>query len=81
MRFQEIQGFLTKCGYTERECDNHHSFYEFGTQDFLYSEVAKRFSCDVDEKGNTDKVILTQYWFGTTTFKEITDINGIYDTI
>lgn len=81
MEFSEIAGFLRKIGYTEREpFDHHRVFYEFGTMDFLYSDVAKKFECDYFD-GKVDKVVMTQYWFGTTSFKEILTIEELYDSV
>lgn len=79
MEFSEIAGWLRKRGYTDNETVDHHwVFYEFGTWDFLMSDVAKKFECDYKD-GKVEKVIMTQYWFGTTTFKEITTIEDLYD--
>lgn len=79
MEFSEIFGWLTKRGYIDREPKpNYRVFYEFGTWDFLISDVAKKFECEYKD-GKVEKIIMTQYWFGTTTFKEITDINDLYD--
>ena len=81
MWFDEIAEFLRRHGYTEKEPLGHHRvFYEFGTMDFLYSDVAKKYECDYKD-GKVEKLIMTQYWFGTTTFREITDIEELYDSI
>lgn len=81
MEFSEIAEFLRRMGYTEKETlDHHRVFYEFGTMDFLYSDVAKKFECDYFD-GKVDKVVMTQYWFGTTTFKEILTIEELYDSV
>ena len=48
--------------------------------DFLYSDVAKKFECDYFD-GKVDKVVMTQYWFGTTSFKEILTIEELYDSV
>ena len=81
MEFSEIATFLRKRGYTEKETVDHHRvFYEFGVMDFLYSDVAKKFECDYED-GKVEKVIMTQYWFNTTTFKEITTLDELYESI
>ena len=81
MDFDEIESFLRKCGYIDKETkENHRVFYEFGVMDFLYSDVAKRYEMDYCG-GNVDKIIMTQYWFGKTFFKEITTIEELYDSI
>ena len=81
MEFGEIAGILRKRGYTEKETVDHHRvFYEFGIMDFLYSDVAKKFECDFED-GQVEKVIMTQYWFGTTTFKEITTIEELTENV
>ena len=81
MEFNEIASFLRKCGYSDYDTkDYHRVFYEFGKVDFLYNECAKKFDLDYYD-GKAEKVIMTQYWFGTTTFKEITTIEELYDSI
>ena len=81
MKFSEIAGFLRKCGYIDKETVDHHRvFYEFSTMDFLYSNVAKKYDMDYKD-GEVDEVIMTQYWFGTTTFKTIKTIEELYDSI
>ena len=81
MEFSEIAGFLRKCGYSDYDTvEKHRVFYEFDKMDFLYSDCAKKFECDYDD-GKVEKVIMTQYWFGTTTFKDITTIEELYDSI
>ena len=81
MEFSEIAEFLRKRGYTEKETVDHHRvFYEFGVMDFLYSDVAKKFEFDYYD-GKVDKVVMTQYWFGTTIFKDITNIEELYESV
>ena len=81
MEFSEIAGFLWKCGYVDKEPKDHYRvFYEFGTMDFLYSDVAKKFEFEYHD-GKVEKVIMTQYWFGKTEFKEITTLEELYDSI
>lgn len=81
MEFSEIAGFLRKCGYSDYETKDHHRvFYEFGKMDFLYNECAKKYDMDYYD-GKIEKVIMTQFWFGTTNFKEITTIEELYDSI
>ena len=81
MKFSDIADALWKRGYIDREhVDHHRVFYEFGTMDFLYSDVAKKFEFDYHD-GEVDEVVMTQYWFGTTTFKTIKTIEELYDNI
>ena len=81
MKFTEIAEALRKRGYIDKETADHHRvFYEFGVMDFLYSEVAKKFEFDYND-GEVGEVIMTQYWFGTTTFKTIKTIEELYDNI
>ena len=78
MKFSEIAEYLRKRGYTEYETkDNHMVFYEFGKMDFMYNDCAKRFEFDYYD-GNVDKVVMTQYWFGKTTFKDIVTLEELY---
>ena len=81
MNFSEFAGFLRKVGYSDYETtENHRVFYEFSKTDFLYSNCAKKF--DVDYKdGKITKAVMTQYWFGTTTFKDINTLDDLYDSI
>ena len=47
MKFSDIAECLRKQGYTEKETLPHHRvFYEFGTMDFLISDVAKKYEMD-----------------------------------
>lgn len=77
MQFSEIAEILRKRGYSDYETKDHHRiFYEFGKLDFLYNECAKKFEFDYFD-GNVEKIIMTQYWFGTTTFKDILNIDEL----
>ena len=81
MKFSELAGFLRKCGYTEYETtEKHRVFYEFDKMDFLYSDCAKKFDVDYED-GEAKKVVMTQYWFGKTMFKNITTLDELYDSI
>lgn len=81
MRFVDIAEVLRKCGYTEKEVGDHHRvFYEFGMMDFLYSDTAKRYEMDYFD-GDVEEVVMTQYWFGTTTFKHIKSIEELKDSL
>ena len=81
MEFSEIADFLWKRGYVDKEPKYHYRvFYEFGTMDFLYSDVAKKFEFEYHD-GKVEKVIMTQYWFGKTEFKEITTLEELYASI
>ena len=81
MEFSEIAGFLRKLGYIDKETvDNHRVFYEFGTMDFLYSDVAKKYEMDYKD-GNVEEIIMTQYWFGKTEFKHIKTLEELYDSV
>ena len=81
MNFDEIAAFLRRCGYTDYEIKEHHRvFYEFGKMDFLYNQCAKKFDLDYYD-GKVEKIIMTQFWFGKTTFKEINTIEELEDSI
>lgn len=78
MTFFEAADILRKRGYVERETgDRRRTFYEFSTWDFLISDVAKKFDIEYDEDGVVEKLVYTQYFFGTTTFKEINDLEEL----
>lgn len=78
MKFSEIADFLQKRGYTDYETKDHHRvFYEFGRMDFLYNDCVKKFEMDYYD-GNVEKVVMTQYFFGTTTFKDISTLEELY---
>lgn len=81
MDFDEIEGFLRKCGYNDKEpLDHYRVFYEYDMMDFLCSNSAKKYEMYYHD-GKVDKVIMTHYWFGKTEFKEITTIEELYDSI
>ena len=77
MTFFEAADILRKRGYVERETgDRRRTFYEFSTLDFLISDVAKKFDIEYKD-GEVEKLVYTQYFFGTTTFKEINDLEEL----
>ena len=77
MTFFEAADILRKRGYVERETgDRRRTFYEFSTWDFLISDVAKKFDIEYKD-GEVEKLVYTQYFFGTTTFKEINDLEEL----
>lgn len=81
MKFSEIATFLRKHGYTDYETiPNHRVFYEFGKMDFLYNDCAKKFDLDYKD-GDVEKVVMTQFWFGTTTFKDISTLEELKNSI
>ena len=81
MKFSDIADLLWKHGYTDYETiPNHRVFYEFGKMDFMYNECAKKFDMDYKD-GNVEKVVMTQFWFGTTTFKDIFTIKDLENSI
>ena len=81
MTFIEIADTLRKRGYTDYETIDHHRvFYEFGKMDFLYNDCAKRFDMDYYD-GKVEKVVMTQYWFGKTTFKDIFTVEELIKSL
>ena len=77
MKFSDVVEPLRKRGYVEKDTlENHRVFYEFGTLDFLTSDVAKKFEFDYKD-GAVDEITMTQYWFGSTTFKKIDTIEEL----
>ena len=81
MKFIDIAEFLRKRGYTEYETKDHHMvFYEFGKMDFMYNDSAKRFEVEYYD-GKVEKVVMTQYWFGKTTFKDIFTIDELIKSL
>lgn len=81
MEFSEIASFLRKHGYTDYETKEHHRvFYEFGKLDFLYSDCAKKFEFEYYD-GKVEKIVMTQYWFGNTYFKDIFTLEELYDSM
>ncbi len=77
MKFGEVAEIFRKRGYCEREIkEGYRVFYEFGVMDFLYSDTAKRFEVfykDVD----VEKIVMTQYWFKTTEFRDIETLEDL----
>ena len=81
MKFSEIATFLRRIGYVDYETIlNHRVFYEFGKIDFMYNDCAKKFDMDYKD-GNVEKVVMTQFWFGTTSFKDIFTIEDLENSI
>ena len=81
MEFSEIAGFLWKCGYSDKEPrEKHRVFYEYDSLEFISFPIVKKFEFDYDD-GKVEKVVMTLYSCGTTTFKEITTIEELYDSI
>lgn len=81
MRFSEIAEILRKSGYTEKEpIEKLRVFYEFGTMDFLTSDVAKKFEVKYDD-GKVEEVTMVQYWFGTTNIKTIKTIEELRENV
>lgn len=81
MKFSEIADVLRKRGYTDYETTDHHRvFYEFGKMDFLYNDCAKKFDLDYYD-GKVEKVVMTQFWFGHTYFKDIFTIDELTRSI
>ena len=81
MKFSEIATFLRRIGYVDYETIlNHRVFYEFGKMDFMYNDCAKKFDMDYKD-GNVEKVVMTQFWFGTTSFKDIFTIEDLENSI
>lgn len=81
MKFSEIADVLRKRGYTDYENTDHHRvFYEFGKMDFLYNDCAKKFDLDYYD-GKVEKVVMTQFWFGYTYFKDITTIKELKQSL
>ena len=81
MEFSEFAGFLRKVGYSDYETtENHRVFYEFDKMDFLYNDCAKRFEMDY-KNGEVEKIVMTQYWFQTTYFKDIFTIEELIKSL
>lgn len=81
MTFIEIADTLRKRGYIDYETKDHHRvFYEFGKMDFMYNDCAKRFEMDYYD-GKVEKVVMTQYWFGKTTFKDIFTVEELIKSL
>lgn len=81
MKFSEIVTFLRRIGYVDYETkQNHRVFYEFGKMDFMCNECSKKFDMDYKD-GNVEKIVMTQFWFGTTSFKDIFTIEDLENSI
>ena len=81
MKFTDVVEPLRKRGYVEKDTlENHRVFYEFGTLDFLTSDVAKKFEFDYKD-GTVEEITMTQYWFGSTTFKKISTIDELLQNV
>ena len=81
MNFAEIATFLRRIGYVDYETiPNHRVFYEFGKMDFMYNDCAKKFDLDYID-GKVEKIVMTQFWFGKTTFKDIFTIEELENSI
>ena len=81
MTFNEIAEELWKHGYTDYETKEHYRvFYEFGKMDFMYNDSAKRFEVEYYD-GKVEKVVMTQYWFGKTTLKDIFTIDELIKSL
>ena len=77
MKFYEVAEILRKHGYREREIkEGYRVFYEFGVMDFLYSDTAKRFEVFYEDAG-IEKIVMTQYWFKTTEFRDIETLEDL----
>ena len=81
MEFKDIADFLRKHGYIDYETKDHHrTFYEFDKLDFLYNDCAKRFEFDYFD-GKVEKIVMTQYWFKQTIFKDIFTLDELYKSL
>lgn len=81
MTFIEIADTLRNRGYIDYETKDHYRvFYEFGRMDFMYNDCAKRFEMDYYD-GKVEKVVMTQYWFGKTTFKDIFTVEELIKSL
>ena len=81
MTFIEIADTLRKRGYIDYETKDHYRvFYEFGRMDFMYNDCAKRFEMYYYD-GKVEKVVMTQYWFGKTTFKDIFTVEELIKSL
>lgn len=81
MNLNDVIEPLIKRGYVERDPkENKKVFYEFGLQNFMVSDIAKKLEFTYKD-GVVDEVVLTQYWFGSTTFKTITTIEELLNNI
>ena len=81
MKFVDVAEIFRKRGYVEREPKDHYRvFYEFGVMDFLYSDVAKKYEMEYHD-GEVEEVTMTQFFYGTTTFKTLKTIEEIEASI
>ena len=81
MKFSEIAKILRKHGYIDYETIDHHRvFYEFGKMDFMYNDCAKKFDLDYID-GNVEKIVMTQFWFNNTYFKDIFTIKELEESL
>ena len=81
MNLNDVIEPLIKRGYVERDPkENKKVFYEFGLQNFMVSDIAKKLEF-THKDGVVDEIVLTQYWFGSTTFKTITTIEELLNNI
>jgi len=81
MLFSDIADLLRKRGYTDYETKDHYRvFYEFDKMDFLYNDCVKKFEMDYHD-GQVEKVVMVQYFFGSTTFKDITTLEELKESI
>ncbi len=81
MNLNDVIEPLIKRGYVERDPkENKKVFYEFGLQNFMVSDIAKKLEFTYKD-GVVEEVVLTQYWFGNTTFKTITTIEELLNNI
>jgi hypothetical protein len=81
MKFSDIANTLWKRGYVDYETkESHRVFYECDKMDFLYNDCAKRFEMDY-KNGEVEKIVMTQYWFQTTYFKDIFTIEELIKSL
>ena len=81
MNLNDVIEPLRKKGYVERDPkENKKVFYEFGLQNFMVSDIAKKLEFTYKD-GVVEEVVLTQYWFGSTTFKTIATIEELLNNI
>ena len=81
MKFFDVADFLRKRGYCEYDIKkNTRVFYEYERLDFLHEECAKKFEVEY-WNGEVKKIIMTQYWFGKTEFKNITTLDELYKSV
>lgn len=77
MKFAEVAEILRKRGYTEREPkENYRTFYEYNSLDFLRVDCAKRFEVYYKDT-EVEKIVLTQYWYNSTEFRDIETLEDL----